>query len=109
MLNTINDARLEFHEHLIVIMGSKDVWFQPGSNITLKYPCILYEIQDNDVTHASNKIYKHMRCYKVTVIDRNPSSKLPDKVLFGFPYCEYVNTYIADQLYHNVYNVYFKT
>lgn len=102
-------ARLELHTLLETVSGIKNIWFQPGASMTLSYPCILYEVNEDSVRYSSNKLYFHKKRYKVTVITRDPDSIIPDKILHGIPYCEFINSYVSDQLYHSVFNVYYKT
>lgn len=46
------------------------------------------------------------KCYKITLIDDDPDSELPDK-LETFPLCQFDRFYPADNLNHWVYNLYF--
>ena len=36
------DRRLQLHEELCSVLGSRNVYFQPPETIKLTYPCIIY-------------------------------------------------------------------
>lgn len=70
------------------------------------YPAIVYK-RDNAVTNfANDKPYKYVKRYQVTVIDRDPDSLIPARVA-ALPMCIFDRFYAADQLNHDVYNLYF--
>ena len=81
------------------------VYFQPDENIRLVYPAIVYE-RDNDFqNHANNGQYLHKKRYRITVIDRNPDSKIPDAV-GKLPMTRNVGHNKNDGLYHHIYATY---
>lgn len=87
------------------ISSSNRVYFQPGSDTTLKYPCILYKLTDIPVDHANNYPYKVEHSYDLTVIDRDPVSPLREAVA-RLPYCRMSRTYESDGLHHYVFQIY---
>jgi len=99
------DRRAELDEILreIVRPYQKDnklhVFFQPSSSVLLTYPCIIYKLSKIDTRAADNLSYIKYKRYSVTVIDRNPDSKIPDKVL-DLPMCSFDRFYTADNLNH---------
>lgn len=100
------DRRLQLQEALEEILGSKNVYFQPPPNIKLRYPCIIYNRSMEDVKFADDRPYKRKKRYKVTVIDANPDSHIPDEVA-SLPLCNFDRHYTSDNLNHDVYNLYF--
>jgi hypothetical protein len=72
----------------------------------MSYPCIVYARDGSRLAHAGNKLYRHVKRYQVTVIDRNPDSDLPDKVT-ELPMCEFNRFFTADNLNHYVFNLFF--
>src|SRR4051812_10975857 len=44
------------------------VYFQPPSNITMHYPCIVYRRDSSRTLFAGNEKYLHSKRYQVTVI-----------------------------------------
>lgn len=83
-----------------------NVYFQPPANLTMKYPCIRYERDGRDTKFADNKPYKHKKRYQVTVMDQDPDSEIADKVA-DLPLCIFDRHFTADNLNHDVYNLYF--
>jgi hypothetical protein len=96
--------RAELQTILEAILGSDKVYFQPPS--ILQYPCILYRRDDMATTFADNEPFRITKRYQVTVIDRNPDSEIPDKIAL-LPTCIYDRSYVADNLNHDVFNLFF--
>ena len=82
------------------------VYFQPPENTKIQYPCIIYHRDFADTEHADNGPYRHTFRYMLTIIDQNPDSDLPRKVAM-LPMCLYNRFFIADNLNHDVYTLYF--
>ena len=85
---------------------ASNVYFQPPTNIKLLYPCIIYKRDQQSNQHADNLPYRSNVRYLVTVVDRNPDSDLPSKVA-ALPMCSFSRAYAADNLNHDVFNLYF--
>lgn len=96
--------RLELHQVLETFVDN--VYFQPPTNIQLKYPCIIYHRDWAETKFANDKPYNYMKRYMVMVIDPNPDSDIPDKVA-AMPMSLFNRFYTADNLNHDVFNVYF--
>jgi hypothetical protein len=96
--------RLDLHQILQTI--TQFVYFQPPTNVKLQYPCIVYKRGFADTTFADDSPYNHTKRYMITVIDPDPDSKIPDKVA-ALPMSLFNRFYTADDLNHDVYNVYF--
>lgn len=99
-------TRIELQATLKAVLGSNNVYFQPPESIKLQYPCIIYELTDIRAHMADNIKYKHLNKYNVMVIDSNPDSQIPRKVL-DLPYSAFNRQYVADNLYHSVIELYF--
>lgn len=99
-------SRLELHEVLCDILGSRNVYFQPPESLKLKYPCIVYDLSDIPTEKANNGTYLKYKRYTVTVIDEDPDSEIPEKVL-ALPYCSFDRPYKSDNLNHSVLTLYF--
>ena len=98
--------RLELQALLEGLLGSRNVYHQPPPQTTMQYPCIVYFRDDEVVEHADNFPYHRRKRYQVTVIDRNPDSLIPDKI-GSLPLCSFERHFKADQLNHDVYNLFF--
>lgn len=96
--------RLQLHQLLETF--TENVYFQPPTNIQLKYPCIIYKRDFAETKFADDKPYNHTLRYQVTIIDRDPDSDIPSKVA-AMPMSLFNRFYTADNLNHDVYNVYF--
>ncbi|SRR6188472_1936550 len=82
------------------------VYFQPKINITLQYPCVIYK-RDSAVTQfADNRPWFRKKRYQVMVIDRDVNSPIPDKIA-DLPGCTFNRFYTADNLNHDVFNLFF--
>lgn len=99
-------TRLELHQLLCDILGTPYCYFQPDTNIKLRYPCIVYERSTGDTRFAGNAAYTFTKRYTVTVIDPDPDSLIPDKIA-ALPMCKFDRSYTADNLCHDVFNIYF--
>lgn len=98
--------RQQLSTRLHEIMGSdNNVYFQPPANITMVYPCIVYERNYIKNQFADNSPYIHTKRYQVTVIDRDPDSEYPDLVA-ALPMTTFARHFTADDLHHDVYTVY---
>lgn len=98
--------RLDFHERLVELLGSRAVYFQPPSNIKMRYPCLVYERDYAKDQYADNIAYSHKLRYAVTFIGADPDSDIPEK-LAQLPYSKFARHFASDDLNHDVYNVYF--
>jgi hypothetical protein len=96
--------RLELHQILEGL--APNVYFQPPTNIQLKYPCIVYKRDFATTFFADNDPYKQTLRYMVTVIDRDPDSAIPAKVA-DLRMSSFNRFFTADELNHDVYVVYF--
>lgn len=99
--------RLELHEELCNILGSRNVYYQPPASVKMKYPCIRYSSDGNDVVHANNRVYKNVKRYEGVVIDSNPDSTIPDAILEHFEMCSLAPGYTADNLNHFPFTLYY--
>lgn len=96
--------RLQLHDLLESFVDN--VYFQPPTNITLEYPCIVYKRDYAETEFADNHPYNHRIRYMVTVIDRDPDSDIPNKVA-SMPLCLFNRFYTVDNLNHDVYRVFY--
>lgn len=98
--------RLDLQDLLVTLLGSDNVYFQPPPTVKMDYPCIIYRRDNIDIVFADNSTYKNKRRYQVTVVDRDPDSNLIEKVA-ALPLCSYERFYTADNLNHDVFNLFF--
>jgi len=98
--------RIELQALLVGLLGSNRVYFQPPPTLQMQYPCIVYQRDSKETEFADNRPYKHMRRYQITVIDINPDSDIHERVA-ELPLCSYDRFFTADNLNHDVYNLFF--
>lgn len=101
------NKRLELDQILRDLLGSTNVYFQPPENIRMKYPAVVYHRQNADSKFANNKTYISCMRYQVTYIDANPDSDFNKKMIETFPMCTYDNHFVADNLNHEIFDLYF--
>lgn len=82
-------------------------YFQPPSNTQLYYPCIVYNYTNDSDDFADNIHYRHSKRYTVTIIDEDPDTKIPEKLVNKFPYCTSDRNFESDGLHHSVYTLYY--
>lgn len=98
--------RLELHELLCEVLGSRNVYFQPPESITMKYPAIVYSRNRMADNHANDDIYKRSLVYTITVIDKDPDSEIVERVS-RLPMCSYDRHFTSDNLNHDVFTIYY--
>ncbi len=102
----MNTRRLKFHEVLVEILGSRNVYFQPPSSIQMTYPCIVYSRSKIVSHHANNRKYNNKINYSVTVINSKTDTSIIEKIL-ELPLCKFSKHYTADNLNHDLFDVYY--
>lgn len=100
-------TRLELHEELCSVLGSRNVYFQPPESIKMSFPCIIYHLSGDDTSYADNKIYARMKEYNVTVVDKNPDSTIADRLLDSIEYSSFLRSFREDGLYHYLLTIYY--
>lgn len=99
-------SRLELHEMLCDILGSRNVYFQPPEDVKMKYPAIIYFRDNIENVFADNTIYNQHRSYQITVIDRDPDSEVVDK-MSQIEMCTHNTSFASDNLNHDVFTLYY--
>lgn len=99
-------SRVELQLLLEEILGSRNVYFQPPTNIEMKYPCIVFNRNHSLTQFASNRPYRRTKRYQVTYIGRDPDSPVPDMIA-ELPMCTFTRHFTADNLNHDVFDLYF--
>lgn len=96
--------------------GYQHVYYQPGANVTLHYPCVVYMRDGDSPLYADNGRYGTSWSYKLTVIDADPISSCIDvektktiiDAISELPKCSYVRHFVNDNLNHDVFKIYYK-
>lgn len=95
-----------FHEILCTALGSRHVYYQPPESIKMEYPAIVYSREPLKKVAADNTVYQLNQAYRVVLIDRRPDSPIVDN-LIRLPYSSQVSSYKADNLTHDVFEIYY--
>jgi hypothetical protein len=98
--------RLDLQDHLEAILGTGNVYFQPPPTVKMQYPCIVYKRDMAESKFADNVPYDTTWRYQVTVIDQNPDSIFPDKILLE-PLTSFSRHFTVNGLNHDVFILYF--
>lgn len=99
-------SRLELHEELCTLLGTRNVYFQPPSSKQMKYPAIVYSLDSLENRHANDSIYTTDTRYSVTYIDVDPDS-VKIKEFLKMRHCKFNRFYTADNLNHYNYTIYY--
>ena len=102
----VAQPREYLHQILLDILDGYECYFQPPDNVQMSYPCIVYDLSNDNVDYANNKRYRTMKRYEITIMDYDPDSEIPDKVA-DLPYCSFIRHYSQDNLHHFIYEIYF--
>lgn len=105
MANPFRAKRLKFQILLEELLESRNVYFQPPSNIHMKYPCIVYELNRIQNQHADNTAYLKGLGFSVMLITRNPEDEMILK-LDSLPYAYFDTHFESDNLHHYQYTIY---
>lgn len=99
--------RLELHEELCDVLGSRNVYFQTPESVKMKYDAIRYALGGKDLEHANDRVYKSTNKYEGVIITRDPDTTIPDKLLAYFEMCSIGRPYTADNLNHYPFTLYY--
>lgn len=97
--------RLQLHEKLCEILGTRNVYFQPPSSVKLNYDCIVYRVQNRNDIRADNIRYRNLTAYEVKFIYKDPDSVIPERIMNEFEYVIHNNTFTVDNLHHDVFTI----
>lgn len=98
--------RLDLHEYLCGVLGSRNVYFQPPESVKLVYPAIVYELSNINNRYANDGVYIQADSYKVTFISKSPDSEIT-RALSKIPTCRFNTGFVSDNLYHKVFTIYY--
>lgn len=99
-------SRIELQAKLEELLGSRNVYYQPLASIQMKYPAIVYSRKSIGSAFANNSIYRQDDSYELTVIDKNPDSEIPKKIL-SLPFCGFDRHFVSDNLNHDVFTIFY--
>lgn len=99
-------SRLDLHEELCTLLGSRNVYYQPPETVKMHYPAIVYSRNNLDNTFADNDIYMQDKRYEITVIDKNPDSEIVER-MSRFHNPIFARHFCNDNLNHDTFYIYY--
>lgn len=72
----------------------------------MKYPCIVYGLDDIYSRKADNISYNNKRLYQITLIGKDPDTDVPEKIL-ELDLSSYERRFKSDGLIHDVIRLYY--
>lgn len=105
-------AKQALHDILCGVLGApfpdgeSHVYFSPPDGMQLSYPCIIYSYSNDLDDFADNIHYRSFKRYSVTIIDEDPDSKIPER-LIQLPYCSSDRNFNTEGLSHFVYTLFY--
>lgn len=100
-------SRLKLHEELCELLGSTNVYFQPPENVKMNYDAIRYNLGGKSITRANDRAYTTINQYDGVFITRDPDTTIPDDMINHFEMCSFGRPYIADNLNHYPFTLYY--
>ena len=103
------NRREDLHNELKSLLGTNEVFFQATSNHKLKYPAIIYSLENAETLYADSKPYFYMNRYTITYLTLNPDDELIEKILMSpeLQRIRLVNHFVSDNIHHYVYKLYY--
>jgi hypothetical protein len=99
--------RIDLHEELCDVLGSKNVYFQPPESVKMKYDAIRYALGGKTIVRANNKAYRSTNQYEGVVITKDPDTTIPDQLIARFEMCSVGRPYVSDNLHHYPFTIYY--
>ena len=99
-------AKQRLDLHGIFLEMTPNVYYQPPDGAQMKYPCIVYFLDNYDDVYADNIKYKTKKRYEVTVIDKDPESPIVDQIR-ELQYCRLDRHFTVDNLHHFAFTLFF--
>lgn len=90
--------RKEFHDR--IKKCCKNVYYAPPANIKMEFPCVIYFLQHTNSLYAENDRHLVKYSYRLTVIDKDPDSKILDALFNEFKTIDIARIENIDKLYH---------
>lgn len=100
-------SRLTLHAKFEELLGNNNCYYQPPESIKMKFPCIRYSLTRINTLPANDSKYNKRNQYNVIFIHKDPESEITEKILDTFDTIRMDRRYTADNIYHDVYTLYY--
>lgn len=103
--------RMDLHKILITILDCPEngklcrAYFQPGPNVKMQYPSIVYHINRIPISSADNRPYVVNDEYTLTLISKDPEANEVSK-LKELPKINFNRYFSMNNLHHWVFTIY---
>lgn len=87
-------------------ISSDQVYFQPPESMRIKYPCVVYELEDLTPVYADDLTYLLHDSYQITYMTHDPDD-CNIKRIAALPQVRFSRYFSADNLNHYVYIMYY--
>lgn len=101
------DRRLELDAMLRDILGNNNTYFEPPASVKMHYPCVRYSRSHIGAMYADNLPYLKNKRYELILIYEDADDDLPDKFMEELKSISHDRHYVADNLHHDVFSIYF--
>lgn len=98
-------SRLELHSELLKFFDN--VYYQPPSNIVMKYPCAVLNKIKGFKNFSNDSSYLKIQAYSLTLIEFDPDSSKANDIEEHFEYCEVGQYFSVDGLNHTTLTLYY--
>lgn len=98
-------SRLDLHAKLLTLVPN--AYFQPPANISMQYPCVVYNKTGKQKQFSNNGIYLSLQEYQLMVIETDPDSTVANDIESELEYCGIRQYYTVDNLNHTTLNLYY--
>lgn len=98
--------RVGLDEMLAAIIGEDNLYYQPPENVKLRYPCIIYNLDNRDTDYADDVPYLNHKRYSLQFITKDPDDPISDEIAL-LPMCRFDRRFVADKLYHDNFSIYY--
>lgn len=103
------NRREKLHDELVKLLGSQEVFYQKPPNYKLKYPAIIYSLDNANTKFANNIPYLFKRRYQITYLTFNPDDEVIETIGMSpeLQRIELVNHYVSENIHHFIYKLYY--
>lgn len=99
---------LKLQDELENLLGTTNVYFQPGPDVLLDYPCFVYNRVSAFQPKANDYTYLFRPAYEVTYINRDePDPDILPMIAEHFHNCRYDRHFVTENLHHDVFTIYY--
>lgn len=101
--------RMKIQEMLKKHLGIKNLYFDPPRSIQMKFPCVVYDMENPVIQYADDRPYQFSYRWNITIIDRDGTKgEYYLRKMLELPYCSFDRKFVTDNLYHFIFTLHIK-